>query len=284
LESKIISSNGNWKKNLAPPVRTRIWIRDTFSNRLYHPYQRHRYRTGKADKDLFKHILIQTNYLCTRRCSFCHFGLEPPPVNQELDKSLFYEIISQLKAISYNGRVGLFEINEPLTDNRFDTFLRHTRENLPKAWIFISTNGDILQTAHAERLFEMGLNFVYLSSYDEAALKRNTKLLKEIKPKFRNRINHLNRTYQNIWDSRGGNVKQFKSEPVFNCCDMVHRVLYIKPSGKVHACYNDFYDKCVVGNLHEEKLLDIWYGDQFCKLRKNLDAGKRDLSTLCKRV
>lgn len=272
----------NWKKNIKITVRMKIWIKDFFIKKTYNPFQVVRRRIGLAEKDLFKHILIQTNYKCTRKCYFCHYGLETPPKNIDMDEDLFCNIINQLRDINYKGRVGLFEMNEPLTDKRFNKFLKYSRENLPKAWIFISSNGDLLSVEKAEQLFKDGLNFIYLSSYDEAAVERNLKILKEINPKYRNRINHLNRTYQTAWTSRGGNVTQFKKETVLSPCDLVHRVLYIKPTGKIYSCYNDFYNINEMGDLNEDKLLDIWFGDKFKQLRQNLIAGNRNFSELCK--
>ena len=99
----------NWKKNIPVKIRTRVFLRDWWIKRLGNPYQLNRRKRGWADQDLFKHILIQTNYLCTRRCSFCHYGLEPRPKNVNMDEGLFYGIIDQLAALRYRGRLGLFE-------------------------------------------------------------------------------------------------------------------------------------------------------------------------------
>ena len=273
----------NWKKNIKLSVKVKIWIRDNiFLKCLYNPIQVFRRRNGLADKDIFKHIIIQTNYNCTRKCTFCHYGIEKPPKNIDMEEKLFCCIIDQLRDINYKGRMGHCGINEPLTDKRFEKFLQYTRKKLSKEWIFLSSNGDLLNSKRAEQLFEDGLNFIYLSSYDEIALERISKLMKEIKPKYKKLINHLNRTYQTQWINRGGNIRQFKSDTIFAPCDFVYEILYIKPSGKVYSCFNDFYNINEMGDLNKEKILDVWFGDKFMKLRKQLNSKNRNSNELCK--
>ena len=139
-----------WKNNIKISIRVKVLIRDFFIKEIYNPFQVFRRRVGLADKDIFKHILIQTNYKCTRKCHFCHYGQKNAPKNIDMNENLFYHIVQQLGDVNYKGRVGLFEMNEPLTDKRFNKFLKYTIEKLPKAWIFISSNGDLLSVEKAE--------------------------------------------------------------------------------------------------------------------------------------
>ncbi len=271
----------SWQKNIKLSIRIKIWIRDNYLKKIYNPYQIIRRKFGLAQKDLFKHVLLQTNYRCTRKCSFCHYGLAESPNNVDINEDLFYNIIDELKKLDYKGRIGLFEMNEPLTDRRFVKFLSYTRKKLPKAWIFISSNGDLLNVSKAIELFEKGLNFIYLSSYDLKALERNLQLLEELPKKYSKLINHLNRTYQTDWTSRGGNVEKYKKKMINNPCDMIYRVMYVKPTGKVHSCYNDFYDINIMGDLKKQSITEVWYGEKYNKLRETLDNKHRELNKLC---
>jgi MoaA/NifB/PqqE/SkfB family radical SAM enzyme len=276
------TSQQNWKQNIKLSTRIKVFIRNFFIKNINNPIQKFRRNNGLADQDIFKHVLIQTNYKCTRRCSFCHYGMENPPQNIDMDENLFYAIINQLGNINYSGRIGLFEMNEPLTDTRLNKFLKYTRNKLPMAWIFITSNGDLLNIQKTEQLFKNGLNFIYLDSYDEIALKRNLKLIEEITPKYKKLIHHMNRTYQIAWSSRAGNIKQFKKNIVFAPCDFVYDVLYIKPIGKVYSCYNDFYNINEMGDLNKNSILDVWFGSNFKKLRKELNKCNRNCSELCR--
>ncbi len=271
----------DWKKNIPLNVRLRVFIRDWYTKNVYNPYQIFRRKNGWADRDLFQHIKIQTNYRCTRRCSFCHYGLDTPPKNVEMDDALYYKIIDQLKALSYRGRVSLYETNEPLTDKRLPNYLRYTRENLPKAWLFITTNGDLLKEGDIESLFANGLDYMYLNSYDQRARSRNIDLLSNLGKQIRKKVKHIDRTYQTTWTSRAGNIKQFHKKTLYNSCDMVYLVFYIKPSGKAYSCINDYFDFNEMGDLNKQTILEAWFGDTFKNLRMELNRGNRNCSPLC---
>ena len=123
----------DWQKQIKPSTRLKVMVRNSFIKYLSNPIQLARFKCGLAENDLFRHILIQTNSKCTRKCYFCHHGLDDPPANIDMDEGLFTHIIDQLAHINYKGRVGLFEMNEPLTDKRFTGFLTYARKKLPKA-------------------------------------------------------------------------------------------------------------------------------------------------------
>lgn len=259
----------------------RLLVRDFHIQYVHNPFQLFRRKSGLADADIFKHIKIQTNYCCTRCCSFCHYGLERKPTNIQIEESLFFRIIDQLASLSYSGRIGLFETNEPLTDKRLPQFLAYARERLPHAWLLLTTNGDLLNEEKLHVLFRLGLNRLYLNSYDETALVRNLQLLEKQSHSVKKKIRHINRVDQTQWTSRAGNVSQFKSEAVRAPCDMVYEVMYIKPSGKVFSCISDYYDVNEMGDLNHQTLLEVWHGENFRNLRRQLNSGNREQSPLC---
>ncbi len=257
-----------WKKNIPLATRMRVFIRNWYIKNISNPYQVFRRRNGWADRDLFRHIKIQTNYQCTRRCAYCYYGMDIPHENIEMDQAVYYKIIDELKALSYHGIVSLYECNEPLTDKRFPDFLRYARKQLPKAKLFITTNGDLLKQGRIEALFADGLNYMYLNSYDKQAYTRNMELLNNLSQQLRNKITNIDRTYQTSWTSRAGNIKQFHKEALHAPCDMVYVVFYIKPNGKAYSCINDFFNVNEMGDLSKQQILDVWFGDTFKKLRK----------------
>jgi radical SAM protein with 4Fe4S-binding SPASM domain len=271
----------HWEKNIALRIRIRIFFRDYYLKYISNPYQLFRRKNGLMDKDLFRHIKIQTNYKCTRRCSFCHYGQENPPKNVDIEAKLFYSIIDQLESLSYSGSIGFFEINEPLYDKRMPEFIQYARQHLPKAWLIITTNGDLLKEGMLESLLNDGLNFIYLNSYDENACIRNKKLMGDLSESLRAKVNNIDRTYQTSWTSRAGNLKEFAKEPLSKPCDMVYNICYIKPTGKIYSCICDFYDVNEMGDLNKQSLVDAWFSDEFMNLRKEMNKGNRSCNDLC---
>jgi len=262
-------------------IRVRVFIRDLYLKSIFNPCQVFRRNRGWADKDIFHHIKIQTNYQCTRQCSFCYYGMKVPHDNIVMDEKIYYKIIDQLKDLSYHGIVSLYECNEPLTDKRFPVFLSYARKQLPYAQLFITTNGDLLKPGDIEMLLDKGLDYMYLNSYDKSAYARNMDLFSALNKKLRKKITHIDRTYQTSWTSRAGNIKQFHKKAISAPCDMVYTVFYIKPDGKAYSCINDFFSVNEMADLNKQSLLEAWFSDSFKKFRKELNRGNRGCSPLC---
>lgn len=232
--------------------------------------------------DLFEHVLIQTNNLCTRKCNYCYYGnRKDEGALYTLEDSLFYSIIDQLYELNYSGRIGLFDINEPLTDSRIFNFIQYAKEKLPKAWHMLISNGDLLNATNVVKLFESGLDNLFISMYDDYTIAKIDKLEKDL-PQYLNRINKMDFTNFDFVDNRGGNVKHKGGcETINSPCERVYKVLSIHPSGFIHSCFNDFYGVNEIGNLNEYKLIDLWNNTKFRFLRSNLDKGNRGISKLC---
>nr|WP_321513227.1 SPASM domain-containing protein [uncultured Pseudodesulfovibrio sp.] len=271
----------DWKRNLPLKVRMRIALRDGWLRYVTNPIQLYRRRHGLADRDVFGQIKIQTNYTCTRQCRFCHYGQESKPTPQVMPTEVFKSIIDSLARIDYAGSVGIFEINEPFSEKRIVEFHVLARKKLPKCWLYLASNGDLIKKGIVEELFENGLNILYLNSYDEKAVPRNLEFINSLKPEHQAMTHHMNRTYQDDWESRAGNIGQYFKGFTNNPCDIVYNLCYIKPSGTVHPCVNDFHDKVILGNVNDIDLMEIWHGQKMSQLRQHLNEGNRNCNNLC---
>lgn len=242
---------------------------------------------SKSATKLFEHIKIQTNNICTRRCPYCYFG--QANLKREdvwLDEKVVYRLIDELKAMDFKGRVGLFETNEPLTDPRIFGFIRYAKKQLPNAFHMLITNGDLLKQRVLLRLFKSGLDKLIISIYSDAILKRVDNLKKNNLKTFK-QVETLNFIDGKLFDNRGGNIKhKYASTPVNPiqaACERVHKILYVKPTGKVVTCISDFYEVNVVGDTKRSTLPDIWFGKKFKEVRRNLDNKNRQFSPLCQK-
>ena len=270
-----------WKRNLPLKVRMKIAFRDNWLRYVTNPVQVFRRRHGLADRDIFKQIKIQTNYTCTRKCHFCHYGQTPKPIPQTMPTEVFKCIVDSLARINYTGSVGIFEINEPFSEKRIVEFHAFARKRLPRCWLYLASNGDLFKKELVEELFENGLNILYLNSYDKEAVARNLEYISSLRPEHQAMTHHMNRTYQDDWESRAGNIAAYYKGFINAPCDIVYNLCYIKPSGSVHPCINDFHDKVIVGNVNDKELMDIWYGPEMRQLRQDLNNGNRKCNSLC---
>jgi radical SAM protein with 4Fe4S-binding SPASM domain len=229
----------------------------------------------------FAQVNIETTNTCTRSCHFCLFGTTEKMPSMRMPANLCLKIIDELAAINFSGRFSLFNINEPLTDNRIFSFVNYASLMLPGSYHALVTNGDILDREKLKKLLDAGLDQLFINSYDELALRRNLSLYNYAYEYYPGKVTHINRTQYNDWVSRAGNIKAYAQDPVAGYCDWPNYALYVKPDGRVLACCHDFSGINVVGNLVEQSVLEVWYGKAFSRLRRSLNKGQRSISSLC---
>lgn len=235
---------------------------------------------------LFRTIEIETINRCNGTCSFC-------PVNRNVDsrplqlmaKNLFVSIINQLKEIDYSGSIGLYSNNEPLLDKRIYHFLKIAKENLPKTNLYIFTNGTLLTIEKLEELMKY-LDTLVIDNYnDNLVLNDQVKKIYEYvssKP-YKDKISIYLRKENEVLTNRGGqaeNRTKNKSR-LKSACMYPFEQFVVRPDGKVSLCCNDATGKMTLGDLNKEKVLDVWNGDKFNTIRKNM-VKDRGLNFLCK--
>ena len=240
-------------------------------------------------KELFKYIEIETINRCNGSCAFC-------PVNKNqtqreynlMNDDLFESIIKQLSELEYNGLVGLFSNNEPFLDKRIPRFAQYARKALPKAFIYIYTNGTLLSQEILENIMPY-LDYLQIDNYIDDngkgmidVHKREILLetVKELNATQRFRICDI---YQEaIRTTRGGaspNKKMYYS--MNDKCALPFVQMIIRPDGKVSLCCNDALGKTTLGDVNEESLSNIWFGKKYKKIREALLEGRENIS-MCK--
>ena len=78
--------------------------------------------------------------------------------------------------------------------------------------------------------------------------------------------------------SRGGdapNRTQVNIEKNISCV-LPFQQLIIRPDGKVSLCCNDPLGRSTLGDVKEQTLVDIWYGETFENVRKAIFSGREN--------
>lgn len=232
---------------------------------------------------LFSEIEIETINRCNGRCSFC-------PVNVKSDirkktvmtDQMFKQIIDELANIDYRGRISLFSNNEPLLDVSIISKYRYVRERLPLAFVHIYTNGTLLTLRNFEQLIEYVDEFIVDCYSDVFELKDNLREIKEY-VESRGEIKHKfviwMRKENEILTSRGGEApnRNLVSDMTGKTCALPFQQMIIRPTGEVSLCCNDPYGKYTLGDVNKNSLVDIWFGEQFTNIRKNMVSGRENL-------
>ena len=90
-------------------------------------------------------VNLETINRCNSDCAFCTANkyAEKRPFKR-MEDELFYHIIDELADWGFKGHLTLYGNNEPWLDTRIVEFHKYCREKLPNSFIFMSTNGLLL--------------------------------------------------------------------------------------------------------------------------------------------
>jgi radical SAM protein with 4Fe4S-binding SPASM domain len=236
-------------------------------------------------------IEISESGTCNRSCSFC-----PRSASDFVDKKEFItnelheKICLELKNLNYKGTIRYSGFVEPLLDKNIFNLIKMVRNYLPKSNIEMVTNGDPLNLKRLNKLFENGLNKILISVYDgkESALALEN-LCKEAnltKDQYitRHRYYSEDEDFGITLSNRAGLMQnaEFKikplSEPLKKKCYIPSYTFFLDYQGDVLMCPHDWGKKIILGNLNNERLIDIWFNKKSMKIRKMLNNSNRNFT------
>jgi len=232
---------------------------------------------------LFKHVEIETINKCNGTCTFCpvNRNADPRPLAR-MSEDVFYKIIDNLVRLNYVGQVGYYSNNEPLMDNRIYDFIKYGVSKLPNVNHFLFTNGTLLDCDKFQLLIDSGLNALYIDNYnDKYKLNHN---IRKVYDRYKNEKFSLDcrifmRLNDEVLSNRAGSApnKRKNVKPFDAPCNLPFTQLIIRADCGVSLCCNDALGKVTLGNVAEQTLEEIWYGqkhfDILESMRKNVRGG-----------
>ena len=233
---------------------------------------------------MFDHVEIETYNRCNGGCSFCPVSVknETRP-EQKMEESLFYIIIDQLSDLNYSGKLALFSNNEPFLDERILDFHKYARERLPHARMHLFSNGTLLTMDKFTEIIEY-LDELVIDNYNQQLnLIENSRRIKEyceMHPELKDKVTIVLRKPREVLTSRGGSAPNRKQQELFSNarCILPFKQVIIRPDGKLSLCCNDPLGKHTMGDLREQTLKEIWFGDKFEEARRALMSGRGNYS------
>lgn len=237
----------------------------------------------KDNQIIFSNVEIETVNRCNGTCSFCPVNAKIDPRKpMKMSEELFNNIIGQLGEMNYSGRLALFSNDEPFLDSRIIRFSKYAREKVPNARIHMFTNGTLLTMDKFIEIIPC-LDELIIDNYDENfKLSKNSEdIVDYIKdnPELQEKVVILVRDPNEVLTTRGGdapNRREKKSYGEYTCA-LPFQQLIIRPDGKVSLCCNDPMGKMTMGDLQRESLIDVWYGEKYDSLRKQLAGGRKNI-------
>lgn len=227
-------------------------------------------------------VNIETVNTCTRRCTYCKFGIKRPWARKTMDEEVFDKILLDLKAIRYSGLIGPFVNNEPLMDRRIVSFIRRISMVLPDAGSYLFTNGDLLDIGILGSLFDAGLHKIFISAHSPERLDDLAVMRGHFGEKRVSLSTFFDYDKARYFHNRGGSIDSGlvnqTRRPDEGCC-LPFRQMVINPDGDVCLCCCDFYYDVVFGNVKDAPAPDIFlYNGRLQEVRKMLvETGRKGL-------
>ncbi len=131
------------------------------------------------------------------------------------------------------------------------------------------------------------LDYLVIDNYcDQLILHENLQSIAklcEIEKAYDKRTLICMRKRNEVLYSRGGNSPNKKiSNALDISCILPFKQLVIRPSGHISLCSNDTLGEMTLGDANVKSLTDIWYSEEYMKLRKQIATGRKSC-LLCRR-
>jgi len=236
-------------------------------------------------------VEISNSGVCNRKCSFCpRSDPDYPDINEFISNNLHTKIFLELSELNYKGMIIYSGFVEPLLHKKIYENISEARRLLPEAQIELITNGDVLNLKRIKKLFASGLSTLLVSVYDGLEEeKKFYKLCEEAKLNnnqyvIRNRYLSSDDNFGLNLSNRSGTLKNalYSVKPLQKSlkekCNYPAYTFFIDYNGDVLMCSHDWGKKYVLGNVKNQKIIDIWCNKKFTSARKNLLNKKRDFS------
>jgi len=233
-------------------------------------------------------VEVNTTELCNRTCVFCprHDPEVFPNRNLHMTPKGAEAIAKELGRNNYKGKISFSGFGENFLNPKFPEIIFRFRLYLPDATLECNTNGDKLTTDYAKRLFNSGLDLLYINLYDGIEqIKIFQDQMKHFDgSKYKYRMHYSEEDYGLFLNNRSGTidwigidkseVEALKGKP----CHYPFYKMFVDWNGDVLFCSNDWGREHIVGNLQQQTLEDVWFSKPMNKIRRKLAKGNREMS------
>lgn len=231
----------------------------------------------------FLGIEIEINHHCNLACTYC-----PNSNTERINKGLmslenFRVIMNQLKDINYEGKISYHFYNEPMLHPELESFVKLSKEILPKSQSEIFTNGVYLNPERYETLRNAGVDRFTVTKHKGLSKIAFEETYNNLSPEEKVRNQFFD--YSKLVYTNRGNLVDFGKkldQPSKKMCLIPTCALVVTVNGNVVTCYEDYQEKTVMGNVFEEHIKDIWTKPEYQSFREDLKQGFRYKHEVCK--
>ena len=233
-------------------------------------------------------VEINTTELCNRKCVFCPRYDKNVYPNRNLNMTVeTAELIGKnLNINNYKGKISFSGFSENFINKKFVNIVAKLREYLPDSLFECNTNGDFVTENYVQRLYDAGLNLLYINLYDGIdQIEKFDKIMKPFdKEKYKYRAHYSQADYGLNLNNRGGSItwlgmdEQSVEELEGKPCHYPFYKMFVDWNGDVIFCSNDWQKEIKVGNMTKQTLEEVWLGEKLNIERRRLVKGDRSKS------
>lgn len=229
-------------------------------------------------------VNLETINRCNSTCEFCTANkhAEKRPYKR-MEDSLFYSIIDQLHDWNYKGHLTMYGNNEPWLDTRIVEFHKYAREKLPDSYIFMSTNGLLLNVDKVKAIVpyvnQLIINNYCLDMKLHDNLKEIWDYVKAHPEEFKDVDILIQMRYiKAVLTNRAGSApnKQATERVIKETCLMPYTDMWITPDGRLGICCCDNFEVTELANLNEVSLPEAWNTAKYQQLRNLVKDGRQN--------
>lgn len=234
-------------------------------------------------------VNLETINRCNSTCEFCtaNKNAEKRPYCR-MEDDLFYSVIDQLRDWGYKGHLVMYGNNEPWLDTRIVEFHKYAREQLPDAFIFMSTNGLLLDIEKVKTIVPY-IDHLIINNYClDMKLHDNIKeiydYVKANPDEFRDVDILIQMRYlKEVLTNRAGSApnKKASEKIITETCLMPYTDMWIMPDGRLGICCCDNFEVTNLADLKKTPLKEAWNSPKYRELRKAVANGRQNYA-FCK--
>lgn len=227
-------------------------------------------------------ISIETINRCNGTCPFCSCNIndESRPY-KEMSDEVFNKIIFDLKEMDYGGTLMLLANNEIFLDKKIMSRLKYAREELPKCHMKIITNGKLLSLKIFDELNNMKLvDELVINNYNSSTELNPS--IKKIYDKYKDKdlnmevVINIRYCYEVLSNRAGTSPNKKNKKIIKDLCVLPFTDININPDGNLLICCCDATEKTNLGNVMDNKIIDIFNNSEYVNIRNKIRSGRNN--------
>ncbi len=276
-------------QKLVPSLSANSYLKLQFATRRKLQQQYIEYFMNAEEPPMPLIVNLETINRCNSNCAFCTANkyAEKRPYKR-MDENLFYNIIDQLSDWDYKGHLVLYGNNEPWLDTRIVEFQKYCREKLPECFIFMSTNGLLLDVDKVKSVLPYIDQLIINNYCEDMKLHKNVQEIYDYAKAHPEEFEQVElliqmRYAKAVLTNRAGSApnKKNTTKLIEETCLMPYTDIFIFPDGRMGLCCCDNYEVTTMADLNTTPIKEAWNSEEYQKIREAIRTSRANYP-MCK--